>query len=89
LKHAYPEIPAFSDDEESNKRNLKLLKDEISKIKPSQEVVKSLMTRTFPYRRKAMLDSTISVSEYVKDLPVFKKSEYVSMHQLYLCSKLL
>ena len=81
LKHVYPAIPAFSDDEESNKRNLKLLKDEISKPKSSKEIIKTLMTRTFPYRRKSLLESEVSVSECVKELPVLKKYEYVS----YVC----
>lgn len=48
LKHAYPSIPAFADDEESTLRNLNLLKDEIEKPKPSKDNVRTLMARTFP-----------------------------------------
>ena len=49
LKHAYPEIPPFSEDDESNERNLTLLKEEGLKTKPSKERMKTLMTCTFPY----------------------------------------
>lgn len=82
LKHAYPDIPAFADDEESTIRNMKSLKEEIKRHKPSKENVRTLMARTFPYRRKSMLESEVSVSEYVKDLPLFKNYEYVSMYYI-------
>ena len=47
-KHHYPvEIPECADDEESNSRNLSLLKDEVAKSKPSVLSLKELMKRTF------------------------------------------
>ena len=47
--HFYPQaIPETADDDESHERNFGLLKDELSKVKPSSEVLKQLMSRTYP-----------------------------------------
>ena len=59
---------------------MKLLKEEVAKAKPSHDVIKSLMTRTYPYRRQETLDSTttLTVSQMIQDLPILKKWNYVS-----------
>ena len=79
-KLSYPDIPPHADDEESNAWNMKLLKEEASKAKPDHAVIKSLMTRTYPYCRQETLDATttLSVSQMIQDLPVLKKWNYVS-----------
>ena len=79
-KHSYPNIPPHANDEESNGRNMKLLKEEAAKAKPDHAVIKSLMTRTYPYRRQETLEATttLSVSQMIQDLPVLKKWNYVS-----------
>ena len=66
-----------------NKRNLKLLKDEISKVKPSPDTY--LVTHTFPHRRTSMLGAELSVADTVKKLPIFKKWEHVSTSGYMLC----
>ena len=80
-KHSYPDISSYSDDEVANARNMELLKQEADKDKPTYEVVKSLMTRTYPYRRQKILEATttLSVSQMTEDLPVLKKWNYVSI----------
>ena len=50
-KHTYPAIPDGADDEESTKRNLELLEGEGLKSKPCSDVMKDLLTHTFPIQR--------------------------------------
>lgn len=77
-KHTYPAIPACADDEESTRRNLELFKQECLKPKPRSDVMKELLTRTFPTRRDTILNSTSSVMDTIKENPHLKKSTYVS-----------
>ena len=55
------------------------LKEECLRPKLTQDVVKTLLIRTYPVRRAEMLDSdcTYTVSSVVKDLPVLKRCFYV------------
>ena len=46
-----PTIPPSADNDEVNKRNLKLLNNELEKPKRSNEVMKILMTHTYPFKR--------------------------------------
>ena len=46
-----PTIPPLTDNDEANKRNLKLLNVEWEKKKRSNEVMKILMTHTYPFKR--------------------------------------
>jgi len=59
---------------------MKLSMEETAKAKPSHDVIKSLMTCTYPYQRQQTLDATttLSVSQTIQDLPVLKKWNYVS-----------
>ena len=77
-KHSYPKIPPSADDEESNERNLSKLKEESTKIKPSHEIIKTLLIRTYPVRRASILDSS-SVSAIIMETPMLKKCSYVSV----------
>ena len=77
-KHNYPLIPPSSDDDISDKRNLQLLKEEATKAKSNKPVVKDLLIRTYPVRRRMLLESNVSVSEIVTENPFLKKCAYVS-----------
>ena len=77
-KHTYPAIPEGADDEESTKRNLELLKGESLKPKPRSDVMKDLLTRTFPVRRVTILNSNSTIVDVVKENSYLKKCAYVS-----------
>ena len=77
-RHTYPEIPRSADDEESNERNLSKLKEESAKTRPSHEIVKTLMIRTYPVRRTSIMDSSSTVSSILTEMPMLKKCQYVS-----------
>ena len=80
LKHNYANIPPSADDDEANERNIELLLEEFSKVKPSQDIIKTLLTRTFAYRRSQMLnDPDFSVSRYIGHYRMLKKAIYVSL----------
>lgn len=81
-QHYYPlEIPETADDEESNERNKRRLKDELAKVKPNSETLKELMTRTYPMRRRYIMDvaEPPTVTEILSDYPLLKKGTYVSV----------
>lgn len=77
-KHKYPEIPVSADDDESNERNLSKLKEESAKTKPSHEVIKTLLIRTYPVRRASVMESSSTVSSILTETPMLKKCQYVS-----------
>jgi len=76
-KHYYPSIPHNADDDESHKRSMQRLEDELAKPKPTPEVIKSLLARTFPWRRSKLLNGEISISSIFQDIKVLKKCSYV------------
>ena len=81
-QHYYPlEIPETANDGESNERNKSLLKDELTKAKPNSETLKELMARTYPMRRRYIMDvaEPPTVTEILSDYPLLKKSTYVSI----------
>lgn len=81
-QHYYPlEIPETADDEESNERNQHLLKDELAKAKPNSETLRELMSRTYPMRRRYIMDTVEppTVVEILSDYPLLKKGTYVSI----------
>ena len=78
-KHTYPAIPDGAEDEESTRRNLELLKGESLKPKPHSDVMKDLLTRTFPTRRVTIFNSNSSVVDTVNENPYVKKCAYVSL----------
>ena len=87
-KHAYLEIPRSADDEESNKRNLSKLREESVKAKPSTEIVKMLMIRTYPVRRASIMDSSSMVSSILTEMPMLKKCQYVSFNYIHYLTQL-
>ena len=79
MRHYYPDIP-HCEDETSNQRNLELLKEENTKPKPSQEVMKALMGRTFSKRRSDILNLKYPNSlAILAEFPALKRSTYVSV----------
>jgi len=48
-KHLYPALQGEPEHATTRKRNIKLLNDELAKLKPNSANIKSLMTRTFLY----------------------------------------
>ena len=87
-KDAYPEIPRSADDEESNERNLSKLREESVKAKPSTEIVKTLMIRTYPVRRASIMDSSSMVSSILTEMPRLKKCQYVSFNYIHYLTQL-
>ena len=81
LVHCIPP-PVHADDDISNERNLSLLKEELEKPKPSPEITKDLMRRTFAYRWDSFVSccSPPSLHEYLSQYPVLKKIAYVSVY---------
>lgn len=77
-KRYYLIIPICADDEVSIRRNLELLKEETMKLKPSHQVIKTLMQRTFNERRSSILGTEYeNVQTIMEDFPMLKRSTYV------------
>lgn len=92
--HFYP--PVHADDDASYERNLQLLKAETDKVKPSSDVLKELMRRTFPNRWDAYVTRSepSTLAGYLAALPLLKKATYVSkvivsIFFLYPCTVIL
>lgn len=77
-KHSYPSLPINSEDETAILCNISLLKQELAKSKPNFDAVTSLMSRTFSYRRKHILDTVQRVDDIVGEYPCLSKPAYVS-----------
>ena len=74
------------EDDVSYGRNLDLLKAEIVKSKPRGDVLKDLMTRTFPNRWDAFVNKNqpTTLLEYLSLFPLLKKTTYVSPNGVYI-----
>lgn len=73
------------DDNVSIERNLNLLKQEAMKVKPSNQILKSLMARTCAVRRSAILNGDYaSVMDILEEYPMLKRSSYVSQTILFV-----
>ena len=88
-KHTYVPLPPYQDDDEAYQRNLKKLKNEASKKKPSPAVVKELMSRTFRHRQQWIrsCDGELNVAEVFEEYPMLKENNYVSDYLLYWRAK--
>lgn len=67
-----------SEDEATHEQNVDNMKEELKKPKAKLETVKSLIAKTFRYRRKDFLDSPKLVRDICVTYPCFKKFQYVS-----------
>ena len=74
------------EDDVSYGRNLELLKAEIVKCKPCDDVLKDLMTRTFPNRWDAFVNKNqpTILLEYLSLFLLLKKTTYVSPNGVYI-----
>ena len=78
-KHYYPPIPPYANDEISDDRNMRLLKEEWGKTKQVTESIKELFIRTHAVRRSLILGSEhSSVCNILQEFPMLKRSMYVS-----------
>lgn len=77
-KHPYPSLTLSCDDDTAHERHIKLLKQENGKLKPNMESVKELMIRTFPRRRKWILDEEHLVVDICQEYPFLRKQTIVS-----------
>ena len=74
---AAPHIPK-GEDEASYLRHLKVLQQEEKKMSPNKQVIADLMTRTFPFRRKEILEEPSSMDQLLKKFPSLKRTEQVT-----------
>ena len=72
-----------SEDDTSFKRNIARLKVEYNKTRRNESIVTDLMDRTFPKRRKAIMDSPTSVSVIFEQFPFLQESNqvYAGVHE--------
>ena len=77
--HLYP--PQHGEDDVSYGRNLELMKAEIAKPKPRIEVLKDLMSQTFPNRWDAYVNHNqpATLLNYLGLFPLLRKTTYVSI----------
>lgn len=66
------------DDDVAYDRHMKMLMQEVEKLKPNMDNVKELMLRTFVRRRKWILDESHLVVDIYKKYPFLKKKSIVS-----------
>ena len=77
--HLYPGPPLNAEDDVSQQKSLKLLKEEMEKSKPRSEALKELMMRTYGGRWDSFVNrqEPSTLSEYIKMYPLLKRSTYV------------
>ena len=75
-KHVYPSLTGSPDDDVSNERNIRALKDQMAKSKLNHGTIQELIKRTFYQMRIAILDdpNPKSVEEICETYPVLKKA---------------
>ena len=74
--YAEPSIPA-GEDEDSYRRNQKMLLSEERKINPNKKTISVLMDRTYAFRRHSMLGSPKPLKEVLKIYPSLRRLEQV------------
>lgn len=70
-----PDVPALpiGEDEASQQRHLRMLKNEMKKVNPNKGITRELMKKTFPTRRRAIVDATgFMVKELLVSYPALK-----------------
>lgn len=75
-----PALPT-GEDEASQLRHLKMLKSEMKKVNPKKQITRELMKRTFPTRRKAIMDGMGTVKEILLNYSALKYPDEVSMYK--------
>lgn len=78
-KHEYPAIPSSANDEVSDERNMRLLKEEWSKTRQVADNIKELFIRTHAMRRTVILSTDYTgVGNILHEFPMLKRCTYVS-----------
>lgn len=79
-------VPLIPDgeDEASLQRHKKKLKEEMKKVSPSKTALRELMKRTFPLRRREILEGKGAVSEIILLYPALKFPDEVQIIHSYL-----
>lgn len=83
----YPPLDVTDGDDVTQSRNLGRLNTELTKDKPSKEVILPLVRQTFLARREAVLSSEDSIEDLLTEYPVLKLS-YVVSDNKYILSML-
>ena len=80
IKPSIPFAPLIpeGEDEASLERHLKKLKEEMKRPTPSKNIVRELMRRTFPLRRRIIMDGTEILSSILQTYPALKFPDEVS-----------
>ncbi len=78
-RHNYASVSIPEDDEEANRRNVANLKHEVLKGTSRLEAVKSLACRTFPLRRRHILEDQPRVETLIEKFPHLKKISLVKL----------
>ena len=84
-RHNYANVSIPEDDEEANRRNVASLKQEVHKGTTRLEAVKSLVRRTFPLRRRHILEDQPRVETLIENFPHLKKTSLVSFLLFVMC----
>ena len=79
-RHSYANISIPEDDEEADKRNVASLKQEVLKRNSTTKSCKSLVHRTFPLRRRHILEDHPHVETPIEKFPHLKKTNVVSFY---------
>ena len=76
----YPVAPVIppGEDEASCARHIKLLQLEHQKPSPNKHIVATLMNRTFPFRRREIIEQPKPITQILKNYPPLKKAEQVA-----------
>ena len=73
-----PTLPC-GEDEASQTRHMKMLKNEAKKVNPNKQIVLKLMEKTFVLRRKDIHEGMGTVHEILSSYPALKHPEEVSV----------
>lgn len=78
----FPAIPP-GEDEASSSRHIKRLQLECQKASPDRHTVATLMSRTYAFRRKKIMEDQSALSQILKVYPPLKKTEEVGSLRYY------
>ena len=80
----FPEAPAIppGEDEASWARHIKLLQLEHQNTSPDKHVVATLMSRTFAFRQRDIIEEPKPIAQILKTYPLLKKAEQVRSYRI-------
>ena len=83
-KHLYASLVSDGEDDVSMERNVEILKQNISKGNSKASAVRSLIQRTFPQRRRWILETVVPLNEILSVYPHLSKPSYVCVKPTFL-----